>query len=169
MHFPFLPKTMIPKLIDIRAEDLIEQGVRLLMLDFDNTVLPYTSNEPTKPLLDWVSGIRTAGIEVCVVSNSKKPRAIPFCELAGIGLIRAAKKPFSKGIRACLDRYGVPPEQAALVGDQIYTDVLGANLAGVHSILVKPLHLHNIWLKGRHVLEQPFILIAKHKKTTQRR
>ncbi len=155
---------MLNKLTDLTAEELLAQEVRLLMLDFDNTVLPYTSNEPTEELISWVQRIKDAGIEVCVVSNSRKPRAIPFCELTEIGLIRRANKPFSRGIKACLRKYEIPADRAALVGDQIYTDVLGANSAGVRSILVKPIHLHNFWLKARHVLEQPFILIAKSRK-----
>ena len=165
MRVSFLPRAMLPRLTDLTAAALQQRGVRLLMLDFDNTVLPYTSNEIPQALVDWVAGIRAAGITVCVVSNSKKPRAIPFCERTEIGLIRKARKPFPKGIRACLERYNASPTEAALLGDQIYTDVLGANCAGVYSILVQPIHLHNFWLKARHGLEQPFIQLAKHKHT----
>ena len=75
-------------------------------------------------------------------------------------MITHAKKPFPKGIRQCLDRYGIPASEAALIGDQIYTDTLGANGAGVTSILVDAINNHNFWLKARHVLEIPFILAA---------
>ena len=159
----FLPKQMLPKLTDLTPEMLHKRDIRLLMLDFDNTVLPYTSNVPSQELLDWVAGMKEAGLMLCVVSNSKKPRAIPFCELTQIGLIRKAWKPFSKGIRECLRQYDVLPAHAALVGDQIYTDTLGANCVGVWSIIVKPIHLHNFWLKARHALEQPFLAIARHR------
>ena len=84
-----------------------------------------------------------------------------FCSHYGIPCITHAKKPFTKGIRQCLTQFDVPPSEAALVGDQIYTDTLGANCAGVTSILVKAIDNHNIWLKLRHVAEMPFILIAK--------
>lgn len=161
--FSFLPKQLIPKLTDLTPEMLTDHGIRLLMLDFDNTVLPYTSNDPSQALLDWVRMMQDAGLLLCVVSNSRKPRAIPFCEQTGIGLIRRAKKPFSRGIRACLSRYDIPASQAALVGDQIFTDTLGANCAGVRSIVVKPIHLHNFWLKARHFAEQPFLAIARHR------
>lgn len=156
MRFSLLPRAIYPKLTDLTPEDLQRDGVRLLMLDFDNTVLPYTSNELTDELLAWADTMQSAGIQLCVVSNSKKPRAIPFCKQAGVGLIREAKKPFAKGIRRCLEQYGIPASEAALVGDQIYTDVLGANCAGIRSILVEPIHLHNVWLKARYALEQPF-------------
>lgn len=108
--------------------------------------------------------MQAAGIALCVVSNSRKPRALPFCERTGIGCVRESKKPFSRGIRACLTQYGAQPSEAALVGDQIFTDVLGANCAGLTSILVKPIRLHNIWLKLRHGAEQPFILMSRKRR-----
>ena len=68
---------------------------------------------------------------------------------------------FQRGIRAAKEKYGIAPEHMALVGDQIYTDVLGANCAGVQSILISAIHNHTIWLKLRHVAELPFIAIGK--------
>lgn len=160
----FLPKVIFPRLTDLPPEYLHTHGIRLLMLDFDNTMLPYTSNTPDQPLLDWLQTIQAAGIQLCIVSNSKRQRVPTFGKTYGIDVITHAKKPFQRGIRACLSRYGVKPRQAALCGDQIYTDVLGANCGGVHSILVKSIHNHNIWLKLRHVAEMPFIFLAKGRK-----
>ena len=62
------------------------------------------------------------------------------------------------------EKYGIPAAEAALVGDQIYTDTLGANNAGVTSILVKAIDNHNFWLKARHVLEKPFIFAARKRR-----
>ena len=64
-------------------------------------------------------------------------------------------------IRAAKEKYGIAPEHMALVGDQIYTDVLGANCGGITSILVRAIHNHNFWLRLRHVAELPFIAIGK--------
>lgn len=160
MPFSLLPREQFDRLTDISPEFLLRRRICLLMLDFDNTVLPYTSNELTDEIRSWVAEMQAAGITLCVVSNSKKPRCLPFCEACGVGCIRAAKKPFAKGIRECLRKYGVPAENAALVGDQIYTDALGANGADVYSILVRPIHLHNFWLKARFAVEQPFRWMA---------
>lgn len=164
MRVSLLPKAIFQKLTDITPEYLCACGIRLLMLDFDNTVLPYTSNEPTETLLAWLERMKAADVMLCVVSNSKKSRAKNFCEQNQIGCVRHARKPFPKGIKECLRRYDAAPEQAALVGDQIFTDVLGANGVGVRSILVKPIHLHNIWLKLRHVAEQPCIYFARNRR-----
>lgn len=136
------------------------------MLDFDNTIVPYTTNEPTPKMSAWLDDIRASEIQVCVVSNSKRDRVKKFCEKYEIPCITHAKKPFSKGINACLVQFGVPKENCALVGDQIYTDTLGANCAGVRSILVKAINNHNFWLKLRHVAEMPFILFANKRRVT---
>ena len=87
-----------------------------------------------------------------------------FCKDYGIDCITHAWKPFSKGIKECLAQYGFSPNQCALAGDQIYTDVLGANCTGVNSVLVKAIHNHNFWLKARHVLELPWIIIARKRR-----
>ena len=74
--------------------------------------------------------------------------------------ITHANKPFPKGIRECLEKYQMDPKECALVGDQIFTDTLGANGCGVTSILVAAIDNHNIWLKLRPVAEMPFILLS---------
>ena len=63
-----------------------------------------------------------------------------------------------------MERFKVPPSVCALVGDQIYTDTLGANCAGIRSILVKAIHNHTFWLKLRHVAEKPFIFAARKRR-----
>lgn len=164
MRFSLLPKVIAPALTDVTPELLHGLGVTLLMLDFDNTIVPYTTDKPTAEMERWIREILSSDIAVCVVSNSKKRRVPAFCEERDIPCITRARKPFSKGIRECLTRFGVEPGKAALVGDQIYTDTLGANRAGVVSILVSAIDNHNFWLKARHVLELPFIILARKRR-----
>ncbi len=164
MQFPFMPTMMTKELTDLTSAFLKQKGIRLLMLDFDNTIVPYTTNVPTPQMESWLREMAASDIQLCVVSNSHKDRVKIFCEAYGIDCITHANKPFSKGIRECLMRYQIPRENCALVGDQIFTDTLGANCAGVRSILVKAIHNHNIWLKLRHVAEMPFILISENRR-----
>ena len=164
MSFSLLPSLQTDALVDITAEKLQALGIRLLMLDFDNTIVPYTTDTPTEAMLAWIGKMLQSDIRLCVVSNSHNDRVKVFCKKYGLDCITHAKKPFSKGIRQCLARYELSPEQCALVGDQIYTDTLGANCAGVRSILVRAIHNHNMWLKLRHVAEKPFILAAKNRR-----
>lgn len=164
MSFSFLPRIIFKSLTDIQPAFLERRGIRLLMLDFDNTILPYTTNEPTAQTAQWLEDLCASKITVCVVSNSKKARVREFCRKMDIPCFTHARKPFSKGIRRCMQSYSLPKSACALVGDQIYTDVLGANCAGITSILVQPICLHNIWLKLRHVAEKPFIFLARNRR-----
>ncbi len=163
MSFSLIPRIVTDKLTDITPQMLHDLGIEFLMLDFDNTIVPYTTETPLYETGQWLKEMQTSLKGICVVSNSKKSRVPEFCEARGIPCVTHAKKPFSKGIRECCDRFGLDVHKTALVGDQIYTDVLGANCAGAVSILVKPIHLHNIWLTMRHWLELPFIAIGKRR------
>ena len=167
MNFPLLPVMLADALTDLTPEYLRQKGIRLLMLDFDNTIVPYTTNKPTALMETWLRTMLASDIKLCVVSNSKKDRVKVFCEAYGMDCVTHAKKPFSKGIRECLARYGLPAEECALVGDQIYTDTFGANCCGVRSILVKAINNHNFWLKLRHVAEKPFIFLARKRRIAQ--
>ena len=164
MSISLLPKCIAPALTDITPELLRRRGIKLLMLDFDNTIVPYTTDVPTEVMKAWISAMKKTEIQLCVVSNSKKERVKVFCAAYGLDCITHARKPFAKGIRQCLAKYGIPAKNAALVGDQIFTDTLGANGQGVYSILVSAIHNHNFWLKARHVLELPFIAMAKNRR-----
>ena len=161
---PFLPTYRIKAITELTPEMLQTVGIQLLMLDFDNTIVPYTTSRATEEMDAWIKNILTSGISVCVVSNSHKDRVKVFCGQYGMDCITHAKKPFSRGIRQCLERYGTDPSRAALVGDQIFTDTLGGNGCGVRPILVKAICNHNFWLKARHVLEMPFIFAARKRK-----
>ena len=164
MPFSLLPTIRIKTVTGLTPEYLKSQGIRLLMLDFDNTIVPYTTNEPTGEMQSWLEMITGSDIQVCVVSNSKRNRVKVFCQKYGMDCITHAKKPFSKGIKQCLAKYDLKPSQCALAGDQIFTDTLGANGVGVKSILVEAIDNHNIWLKLRHVAEMPFIWAANNRR-----
>ena len=165
MPLSFLPKIIVPKLTDLTPELLRARRIRLLMLDFDNTIVPYTTSVPTPEMTAWLEEMnKLEDIQLCIVSNSHKDRVPTFCRERGLSCITYARKPSGKGIRECLNRFDIPASQAALAGDQIYTDTLGANCAGVTSILVKAIDNHNFWLKARHVLELPFIILAGNRR-----
>ena len=164
MNFPLLPTLITDELPDLTPGFVKSQGIRLLMLDFDNTIVPYTTNVPTEKMSDWIKLMTASDIRLCVVSNSRKPRVKVFCEKYGLPCITHAKKPFSKGILQCIEQFAEDPDACALAGDQIYTDTLGANCAGIRSILVRAIDNHTIWLKLRHVAEKPFIFAARKRR-----
>ena len=160
----FLPSYIFPEITDISPGFLKDKDIRLLLMDFDNTMLPYTKNSPSTELLLWIRQMKDAGIDLCIVSNSHKSRVPDFCKTYGISYVVHAAKPGTKGIYRAIEQQGAKQKHTALVGDQIYTDVLGANRAGVTSLLVRSIHNHNIWLKLRHLLEDPFIAMARKRR-----
>lgn len=164
MSISLLPRLIAPSLTHITPALLHRRGIRLLMLDFDNTIVTYYSVIPTQQMEQWLRAMPASGIQLCIVSNSKSDRVQRFCRERNLDCIIRAKKPRGKGIRECLAKYDIPASQAALAGDQIFTDVLGANAQGVTSILVDAIHNHTIWFKGRHVLELPFIFLARKRR-----
>ena len=127
----FLPKFLFRNLTDITPEFLHSKGIDLLLMDFDNTMLPYTTDEPEQPLLDWNAGMNTTGVQLCIVSNSKRRRVPDFSEKYGVDCVTRAKKPFTKGIREALRRYDASKSETALVGD-FPSDLLEALVDSVH-------------------------------------
>ena len=161
MPYLFLPDVVTESLTDLTPEMLASMHIKLLMLDFDNTIVPYTTSVPTEAMAGWLEQMKASDITLCVVSNSRNHRVPDFCAKYGIDCITRAKKPSRRGVLQCLARFGVSAHEAALVGDQIYTDTLCANRSGVRAILVKAIDNHNFWLKARHIAEKPFIYFAK--------
>ena len=166
MPFSLLPSVMVTSVTEITPAFLESHGIALLMLDFDNTIVPYTTSQPTADMELWIKCMLRVGVKLCVVSNSHKDRVKVFCRKYGMPCITHAKKPFSKGIRECLEMFGLEPSQCAIAGDQIFTDTLGGNCVGLQTILVKPINNHNFWLKARHVLEKPFIFAARKRRVS---
>ena len=160
----FLPDYIFPRLTDLSPAFLQQRGISLLLMDFDNTMLPYTTNVPSQELLGWLEGMKAAGITLCIVSNSRKARVPAFSETYGVACVTRAAKPDTRGIREAMERFGAKQSETALVGDQIYTDVLGAKRAGVTALIVKSIHNHTIWLKLRHLLEVPVLAMARKRR-----
>ena len=163
MSFSLIPKYSFEKLTDISPELLRSIGVKLLLLDLDNTVSPYGEKEPTREILKWIGEMKAGGVTPFIVSNTKKPRAGVFAGKMGIGLIIHARKPSPRGVITALGVNDCRESETALVGDQIFTDTLAANRAGVTSILVEPISFNYPWLRWRYWAELPFRLLAKNK------
>lgn len=133
------PNDLIRGVGEITPEFLASRGLRGLLLDLDNTLIPYHSYDDYPSSQTWVTEIRSAGIRLALLSNATHRRAEQWrgrLELEGIGM---AGKPNPASFRRAAQALGLPPHQVGMVGDQLFTDVLGGNLAGLHTILVHPL------------------------------
>ena len=164
MSFSPVPDYSFQKLDDLTPEFLRCIGVSLLLCDLDNTIVPYKSTGmPTRDITEWAEGMRAAGVDLFVVSNTHSDRAKTFATALDIPYVQKARKPMLKGMKIAMKETGKAPEEAALVGDQIYTDVIAANRMGVCSILVKPIKLGNVLLAVRYLMEIPFRAIGRRK------
>lgn len=161
MSFSLIPDYSFQNLTDITPDFLKKSGVKLLLLDLDNTISPYGEKEPSEPIRRWMEDIKKANITPFIVSNTRKPRAGTFADKLGIPYVMRAKKPSRFGLREAMRVIGCTEKETALVGDQIFTDTLAANRANVISIIVEPIAFPNIFLAARYYLEKPFRIMTR--------
>lgn len=139
------PDAYFRSVLDIDASRLAAQGVRAVFLDLDNTILPRGLHVVPVSIAAWVQGLKDAGLKVCILSNSNKPKVAEVARQLELPAIQGAKKPLGRGFAEALELCGVTPGQAVIVGDQTYTDILGAHRAGMRGILVRPLSDNDLW------------------------
>lgn len=157
VKFPLVPDFYFESIHAIDLARLRERGVKLLLADLDNTLVPYGVKTPDQSIRDWKEALAAAGITLFVLSNSRKPgRAQRFAEDLGVPYEGHAGKPKSGGFRRAMARMGVGPAETAIVGDQIFTDIWGGNNAGVLTLLVHPIQFGTVFRAARYGIETPF-------------
>ncbi len=140
--FSLLPWKQADSIYDLTGPTMALAGIRFLMMDLDNTLCPYSQSQPDDRLRAWQAELEAAGVTLFLLSNSRKPtRAANFAQSMGIRFMGHAGKPKVGGYLRAMEENGFTPKESAMVGDQIFTDTLGANRAGIRSILVKPISL----------------------------
>lgn len=142
----FTPGRYVASVDRIDLSDLWERGFRAILLDRDNTLVPRDSNRAPVEVRAWLDRARELGFDLCMVSNNWHGDQVrrSASEL-GLDAISHAMKPAPFALRAALRRVGAEPSRAVMVGDQLYTDVAAANLAGVTPILVRPQATSDLW------------------------
>lgn len=147
---------------ELTGEVLARQGFTLLLADLDNTLVPYGVPLPDERLRSWRDDLAAHGVTLFVLSNNRhesRPRV--FSDALGIPYIGHAGKPKTPAFTRAMERSGASKAQTAIVGDQIFTDVLGGNRAGVSTILVEPIRLAgNPGRYLRYAAEWPFRLLS---------
>ena len=133
------------------------------MLDLDNTIAAYSEHKPAADVAEWTAAMNAAGVRLFIISNSRREgRVETFAEALNIGFLKAARKPSPEGILSAMRTEGYKQNESALIGDQVYTDALAANRAGIVSIVVRPRSLKNPFLALRFALESPFRALARN-------
>lgn len=146
------------RVTDITPTVLERLDIKGLILDLDNTLTTHDNPRPAKGVPEWLALMKQTGIKLMIVSNNHAPRVKPFADMLGLEFVSEGKKPLIKGFREAEKLMGIPRAQLAAVGDQIYTDVLGANLAGIKMLYVVPIeHESTTFFKVKRKLEKPFL------------
>ena len=124
--------------MDITKEMLDEMGVTALILDVDNTLTTHNNPEPDPKVRGWLAEMHSLGIRLVILSNNSKRRIQPFADSLGLGFVFFAMKPLPFGYARAVRELKTPKYHVAIVGDQIFTDILGARLYGAKAILTEP-------------------------------
>ena len=133
------PDAVVARVEEVTAALLGQWGVRGVVLDLDNTIVPWNTSDVSLEVRAWVRELGTAGIRVCLLTNNYTRRASQVAELLDVPIIKVAFKPSPMAFRNAMRVMEIAPREGAVIGDQLYTDVLGGKLVGMRAVLVEPL------------------------------
>lgn len=155
----FVPDFYFDTIYDVSPEMLIERGVKGIILDIDNTLVPYEIPEPTEEVRAWLTLMSENGMKISFVSNNHAPRVELFNRSLSFPAFPDSGKPLKKSCLKALEAMGCKADEVALIGDQVFTDVLAGRIAGVNTtVLVKPIKdKKNLFFRFKRLLEKPVI------------
>lgn len=139
------PNAYLKNVREITIEFLKENSIKALILDVDNTLIDYYKNLSEENIL-WANTLKEHGIKLYILSNSnKKEKVKNVSEKLGVPYEYFAKKPFKKGFLKIQKILDIKPENIGVVGDQIFTDIIGGNRCNMYTILVDPVYEKDFW------------------------
>ncbi|WP_026105132.1 YqeG family HAD IIIA-type phosphatase [Halalkalibacterium ligniniphilum] len=133
-----LPNEYVKSIYEINLQELKNKNVKGVITDLDNTLVEWDRPEATPELREWFKKITEAGMKLTIVSNNTEKRVRTFADPEKVKFIHSARKPMRRAFRQACKAMDVQPEETVVIGDQIFTDVLGGNRANIHTILVVP-------------------------------
>lgn len=149
----FRPHITIASVCDLEPMMLRALGINGVLLDMDNTLAPWREQEILPEILAWGQRLLAAGVRACVVTNAGHERLVtPVAEQLCIPWVHRAVKPLSRGIQRGMTALDTQPGNTAMIGDQLFTDIVGGNRLGLTTILVNPLVGHNEDWATRNIL-----------------
>ena len=156
----FIPFAHAQSIYEVPVDFYVNNGVKLLLIDLDNTLDSYRLFEPTERAVKMIDEIKKTGIVPIIVSNNREKRVKSYADAAGVECIYSAHKPFSRRIRNFLKEKGVLATEVMLVGDQLMTDVLAAHGAHIRVLLTEKIVKEDQWTTHiNRLMDRP---IRKH-------
>lgn len=158
------PDLYYPNVQSIPVEELIQREIRGIAIDVDNTLIDYRK-EMNEAVPQWIQQVKEKGMKICILSNSnQEAKVAKVAKTLGIEYILSARKPMKKGFRKAMQKLALPAHQIAVVGDQVFTDVWGANRMHMLSVYVEPINVKEFWYtKWKRPLEK-LVLNVKYQK-----
>ena len=161
----FQPDVIYPAIDQIDFLPWAAQGIRLVLLDIDNTLVRHGSRAGDDKARQTIERIRRAGLLPYIVSNAKPSRARQFADSLGVPCVGLSGKPSPRGLKTAMQKSGFLPDQTVMIGDQLFTDVRAARNAQVMAVLVLPVDRHEVWnVAIKRCLEAP--LMQAYRKNT---
>lgn len=149
------PTVSIKRVTDADLDSIWESGKRGLLVDADNTLIPFGTLSLPEGYRDWLDRALAKGFRIVVFTNNFRRRAGMIGGLLGLPVVYGWVKPWPWGMARAMRALGLPKEQVILFGDQLFTDILGANFEGIDSVLVEPLaEKDSLWTKLMRRLEK---------------
>lgn len=137
----FCPDWHVPSVRHIDPESLKKDGYEAILLDLDNTLIPWKGMHIPDETHKWIESVKNAGLKMCLVSNTRNVKRLKLLsEKLDIPHVRGRYKPAKSGFEKALKLIGATPEKTVMIGDQIFTDVWGGNRMGMKTIWVRPMH-----------------------------
>lgn len=157
----FLPDYREENIFALTEEKLKKWNIKALILDIDNTLTVDKCPTPAVGVKEWVEKISTAGIALIILSNRKNSGVEAFSKKIGVPAVSSALKPLPFGVNRAIKRLHIKKENVAIVGDQIFTDVLAGRMGKIKTILVTPFcEEQNSFFKLKRYMEK--IILKNH-------
>lgn len=151
----YVPDVYQKSVYAIDYSKLKEKGIKCLLFDLDNTLVPYSIKNANEKLIELFLNLKEMGFQTIIFSNSGKKRVKPFKEELEVDCCANARKPKPKNFHRILQEYRLAEDEVAIIGDQLLTDIVGGNRVGITTILVNPISVKDpFWTKPSRFFEK---------------
>ncbi len=158
------PCLAVNSLFDITPDILAAQNIQGIIIDLDNTLIAWDSDTIQPDVIDWLAILKQSRLQLCLLSNNMSQRVNNVAEQLDIPWVSPAFKPAKNGFRTAISTLGLDPRRIAVVGDQLFTDILGGNRLGLYTIWVNPLSSQEfIGTKITRKVEKLVLYLLKYK------
>lgn len=155
------PDMYVPAVTEIQPSKLWEIGIRNILIDLDNTIVPRDCEYFSPEIKTWIDNLLDKGFKLCIVSNNSTTRVNNLARQMRVPCVERAVKPLRRAFLRGMHILGARPENTAVIGDQLFTDILGGNRLGLYTILVVPLPGKEFW--GTRIINRPLEKIVLYK------